>query len=194
MLAKMVCAQCPVVSSCFAAAEQIALTLGGAYAQGIWGGLTLAERNTMAGLGRAARPCPQCGLICVPVNYTTRRCSACDPQARVAYAEYRPRILEMIDAGATYQEMADALRLDSNNLAGACRRWGVQAKRSSKRGKRPRKECGTLAAKERHRKHGESWDNCACRHVPWRRGKPRPRPMTEVKSEPKGDFPCPTLL
>lgn len=182
LLAKKICAQCPVVSSCFAAAERITKTFGPDLAQGLWGGLTLAERNTLGGLGRPPQACPQCDLICVPVNYATQRCSVCDPQAAVAYDDYRPRIIEMIEAGFSYHEIAIALRLKRSNLSSACYRWKIKAKRSSKRGKRARKECGTLAAKERHRKHGESWQDCACRHVRWRKGKARPRPTREVNA------------
>jgi hypothetical protein len=170
------------VSQCFAAAERLTQTHGRNFAQGIWGGLTLDERNTLAGLGLPPRPCPQCALICVPVNFATDRCSACDPQARIVYEDYRPQIMKMIESGATYWEIADALRLTRNSVGGACNRWNIRAQQSSKRGKRPRKECGTLAAKERHRKHGESWRDCACRHVPWRKGRPRKKPAPEVNA------------
>lgn len=164
-LAKKICADCPVVSWCYADAEKSAEP-----ADGVRGGLTLQERNTLVGLDRVPVPCPQCELICVPVSYATERCQVCDPNTPLTYADYRPRIQKMIAAGKTYLQVAEALRLSNSAVKHACVRWGMRAKTASKRGRRPLKECGTLAAKTRHSRHGESWKNCACRHVPWQKG------------------------
>ncbi len=171
-----------MVSRCFAFAEQLTATYGRDYAQGVWGGLTLQERNTLAGLGRPPAPCPQCGLICVPVSYTTELCQQCDPKSRVRYDDYRDQITAMIAAGLTYQQVADRLRLNKAAVGNACLRWDSKAKTTSKRGRRPLKECGTLAAKTRHARHGESWQNCACRHVPWKKGRSRKQTRAEVNA------------
>jgi hypothetical protein len=181
-LAKKICAGCPVVSACYAFAEHLTTTLGAEYAQGVWGGLTARERGTMIGLQRPPAECPGCGLICVPVSYATDHCQACRPGTRIAYADYRPQIEPMLAAGRTYQQVADALRINKNSMAAACNGWGIQSKTTSARGKRALKECGTLAAKERHRKHGESWENCACKHVPWKKGKPRGKTRPEANA------------
>lgn len=181
-LAKKVCADCPVVSACYATAEWLTDTLGPEYAQGVWGGLTLRERGTMIGLRIAPAPCPRCGLISVPVSYATELCDVCDPKTRIAYADYRPQIEALLAAGLTYQQVADRLRIKKLSLISACSDWKIRAKTASRRGKRALKECGTLAAKERHRKHGESWENCACKHVRWKKGKSRKNNTQEVNA------------
>lgn len=171
-----------MVSHCFAFAEQLTITYGRDYAQGVWGGLTLQERNTLAGLGRPPAPCPRCGLICVPVSCTTELCQQCDPKARIRYDEYRELITPLIADGWTYQQVADHLRLNKAAVGNACLRWDSKAKTMSKRGRQPLKECGTLAAKTRHARHGESWQNCACRHVPWKKGHYRTTARAEVNA------------
>lgn len=173
--AKKICAGCPVSAACLAEAEEITTQRGMHHAQGVWGGLTMQERATLAVLGRPPGPCPRCALVCIPVNYATKLCSTCNPKARVAYNDYRALIEEMIDAGASYQQVADRLRLTKDGVTGACLRWGKPAKAVTRRGDRAVKECGTLAAKERHRKRGVSWQDCACRYVPWKKGRPRKR-------------------
>jgi hypothetical protein len=174
-LAKKVCAGCPVVSSCFAQAQRLTAVHGRQYPQGVWGGLTLQERNTMVGLDRDPVPCPGCGLICVPVSYATNRCQVCDPKTRLTYLDYRDRITRLIASGSSYQQVAAALRLGHVAVASACGRWGIKAQTASPRVRHALKECGTLAAKSRHARHGESWENCACKHVPWKRGVTRRR-------------------
>jgi hypothetical protein len=169
-LAKKLCADCPVVAECRALAEQVTTTFGPDFAQGVWGGLTLRERGTMVGLPRSPLPCAQCGLICVPVSHTTDRCDICDTTTEIDYAEYHPQIVEMIAAGLTYRQVADGLHLSQRGVTDACRRWKIRAGATSARRTRALKECGTLAAKERHRKHRESWENCACKHVRWKKG------------------------
>lgn len=178
-LSKKICADCPVVSSCFAFAEQLTAAYGREYAQGVWGGLTLQERNTLAGLGRPPVPCPRCGLICVPVSYATELCQQCDPTSRIRYDDYREQITSLVSAGWTYQQVADRLRLNRSAVGNACLRWDSKAKTASKRGRRALRECGTLAAKTRHARHGESWQNCACRHVPWKKGRSRAKEPSE---------------
>jgi len=180
LLAKKVCAGCPVQMRCYADAEDLSAAYGHDNPQGVWAGLTLQERNTWAGLRRTPAPCAECGLICVPVSHATDRCQACDPETPLAYRDYRDQILEMIAAGWTYQQVADQLRLSKSGVAGACYRWQEKARTSPRRGKRAVKECGTLAAKSRHARHGESWENCACKHVAWKRGTPQQQTHREV--------------
>lgn len=170
---KEICAVCPVVSACFAEAERITEACGRDYAQGIWGGLTLAERDALAGLDLPPRDCPRCGLVCVPISYATELCAVCDPKQKLRFDDYRPRIEQLLAEGATYQQVAEVLRLSRRGLVEACYRWRCKARKSGRAGRRPIKECGTLAAKTRHARRNESWENCACRHVPWRRGKYR---------------------
>lgn len=169
--AKKVCATCPVVAPCLAEAQAVAARLGPEWAQGVWGGLTQRERDTWHGLGTGPRPCARCGLDCVPINLTATECSACNPRQRARYDDYRDLAVPLIRAGQTPLQVAEALRLDQSVLAGACRRWKVTIVNREPRGKRPVKECGTVAAKHRHRKNGESWEHCACRDVPWRTSK-----------------------
>ena len=171
-LAKKICADCPVVSSCFAYAEQLTKAYGHQAPEGVWGGFTLQERNTMAGLRRDPEPCPQCGLLCVPVSFATDRCQVCDPATPLTYLDYRPQVLELIAAGWTYRQVAERLRLSKEGVASACRRWKVK-NAATKRSQRPLKECGTLAAKTRHARRGESWEDCPCKHVAWKRGRYR---------------------
>jgi DNA-binding CsgD family transcriptional regulator len=183
LLAKKICADCPVVSACFATAERITKTFGRDHASGIWGGLTLGERNSLAGLNRPPEQCPGCGLLCVPVSYATELCQACNPQARIAYDDYRQPVLALIAEGLTYQRIAETLRINVNSLVNACLRWKVKPTHHSQRGKRPTKECGSLAAKTRHQRHGESWENCACRHVPWKKGRSREKDPTTSNTD-----------
>jgi len=178
LLAKEICAECPVVPACLGAAEQITETYGADFAQGIWGGLTLRERATLAVLGRPVRPCPECTLRCVPVADTTQRCSSCHPSQSILYAEYRPTIEGLLAEGMTYEQVADILRVERKFLVAVCRRWRLRPGVPGRRGKRAAKECGTLAAKVRHQRHGESWENCACRHVPWKKGQPKMQTKT----------------
>jgi WhiB family transcriptional regulator, redox-sensing transcriptional regulator len=179
LLAKKTCADCPVTSRCFAYAERLTAMHGEGHPIGVWGGLTLQERRTLAGLGRPPGPCPQCGLICVPVSYATDRCQVCDPTTPLTYLDYREHILKLIGSGYTYEQVAARLRLSKAGVADACYRWHVKAVSKPRRGRRPVQECGTLAAKTRHARHGESWKNCACRHVPWKKGKAGTGPRTE---------------
>jgi hypothetical protein len=172
-ISKKICAECPVVSHCLAYAEQLVATYGRSYAQGVWGGLTLQERDTLAVLGRPPRPCPRCRLICVPVSYATELCQQCAPKSRLAYDDYRDQITALIASGLTYQQVADRLRLKRSAVFNACLRWRIKAKVAAGNGRRAVKECGTLAAKTRHSRHGESWQNCACKHVAWKKGRPR---------------------
>ncbi len=172
-LAKKICVECPVTAACLAAAEQLTVTHGADYAQGIWGGLTLRERATWMVLDRVPRPCAECGLVCVPINNTTDRCSSCHPEARLHYDEYRSTIEGLFAAGCTFQQAAQVLRVKQNSLTAACYRWQLEPGTPSARGRKPVQECGTLAAKTRHLRHGESWDDCACRHTPWKKGESR---------------------
>lgn len=181
-LAKKLCADCPVVGECLALAEQVSTTFGVDFAQGVWGGLTQRERATMVGLKVSPRPCPECGLICVPVSNATDRCEVCTPKTKISYADYRAEISRLLNEGLTFEQVADQLRLSKHGVTDACRRWKMPAKTASRRGRRPLKECGTLAAKERHRKHRESWENCACKHVAWKRGNARKKTRPEVNA------------
>jgi hypothetical protein len=180
--AKKICAVCPVVSACFAEAERITQMHGREFAQGIWGGLTLTERDAMAGLDLPPRDCPRCHLICVPIGYATEVCGSCDPKIKIRFEDYRSRIEQMLADGATYQQVAAALRVNRRGLVEACYRWRARARVPGRSGRRPVKECGTLAAKTRHARHGESWENCACRHVPWKRGIPRGQAARETNA------------
>lgn len=186
-LAKKLCADCPVVASCYAESEQITQRYGPAYAEGIWGGLTVRERGTMIGLQIPPAPCPQCGLICVPVGYATDRCQACDPGTTLTYADYRPQIEQLIADELTYEQVADRLRLDKGALVSACGRWKIRSRTRSTRTRGAVKQCGTLAAKERHRKRHESWENCACKQVAWKRGNTRKSDQQAGKCAPKRD-------
>lgn len=178
-LAKKVCVDCKVGSHCLAAAERLTLTRGGEYAQGVWAGLTEQERATMAGLDLDPRPCPRCGLDCVPINLSTNECNICVPGAVLLYDDYRTRIVSLIEAGLSYRQIAEKLRLNRDAVGDACRRWDCRSKSASARRARPLKECGTLAAKERHRKAGVLKPDCACQNVPWKRGRSRATPKRE---------------
>lgn len=181
LLAKKICADCPVVSRCFAYAEQLTEACGWAAVQGVWGGLTQRERGTLAVLGQPPATCPGCGLICVPVSHATDRCEVCDPETSLSYLDYREKIMDLVARGRTFEQVAAALRLPHTGVTSACYRWRVKPSADARPGRRPSKPCGTLAAKTRHARHGESWQNCACKHVAWKRGcrgrRPRPPKM-----------------
>lgn len=171
--AKRLCAQCPVRIKCLLEAEEVTRTLGPEFAQGVWGGLTVAERNTMAGMGRLPDNCSSCGLECVPINMATSQCSACDPTAKVCYDDYRMIIELMVKDGKSYREISEELRLNKSAVVSACGRWKLKiGKRSASRTRTEVMECGTLAAKYRHhRKEKYSWRNCPqCKFVPWNKG------------------------
>jgi hypothetical protein len=157
-----------VAACCFAYAERLSDTLGHDQAQGVWGGLTQRERDTLAILDRPPELCPSCGLLCVPVGSTTELCNVCNPKPTINWVEYRPLVEPLIAAGRTYQQVADELRLDKVGVSSACYRWNLQLRTPGKRGRRAVKGCGTLAAKTRHRRHGENWRLCACAQVPWK--------------------------
>lgn len=172
-LAKKVCAGCPVTVRCLIAAEHLTTTLGADYAQGVWAGLTVQERATMAGLKVGPVPCSACGLDCVPINLSTFECIVCKPTARLRYDDYRPQIVALIEAGLSYHQVADQLRLGREAVTAACFRWKIRSRTASARKQQRVKECGTLAAKQRHLRHGETDQDCACKHVPWKKGKSR---------------------
>lgn len=173
LLAKKVCATCPAIRPCLAAARRIARELGPGSAQGVWAGLTLQERETWRILKTPPRPCDRCGLLCVPVNTGTATCRACKPRQRIRFDDYREAIVELVERGLSGAAVADLLGLDRNGVTRACRLWGVNITGRGSRGRRPVKECGTLAAKTRHARRGESWNDCACKHVRWVAGKRR---------------------
>lgn len=172
-LAKKICASCDVLAHCLRRARQLAQAFGADYVQGIWGGLTSRERATWQVLGTPPIICSRCAQWCVPIHLNTTICSPCDPQVRPCYDDYRSLVVAMIDSGRTLPEVAERLHLNQRSLASACERWGLAGITAGKPGKRPVAECGTLAAKRRHSKKGESWENCACRTVRWRRGRKR---------------------
>src|SRR3954471_8926568 len=94
--AKKICADCPVTACCFAYAERLSDTLGHDQAQGVWGGLTQRERDTLAILDRPPELCPSCGLLCVPVGSTTELCNVCNPKPTINWVEYRPLVEPLI--------------------------------------------------------------------------------------------------
>lgn len=173
-LAKKICARCPVTQPCLREALQVADRHGPDQAAGVWGGLTQQERASLHGLGLAPRTCPGCAARFVPINRRIDRCSLCAPRARVRYEDYREQITKLIGSGLSCEDAARRLQLRSKAaVASACRRWKVVILTPARQGRRPVMECGTLAAKSRHRKNGQSWQDCACKHVRWKRGTPR---------------------
>lgn len=183
LLAKKMCARCPVTVKCLLAAERLATLKDGESAQGVWGGLTAQERGTMAVLGRLPEPCDTCGLDCVPINLKATQCSSCKPAERLVYDDYRMLIELMVRAGASYKEIGLRLRLNCSSISSACKRWKVRtAKRSVKRNVSVM-PCGTLAAKYRHHRLEKRTGNPAdgfrscpeCRFVSWKRGRSQPR-------------------
>jgi hypothetical protein len=182
-LAKKVCLGCSVGVSCLLAAEDEATRYGADQVQGVRGGLTAQERATWAGLGRWPAPCTGCGLDCVPIHLRTTKCSACNPRARVHYADYREQIVNLIKGGWSYEQIGVRLHLGKEAIAGACARWKLSAKTRSNRPRRDKLPCGTLAAKYRHhrkeKKTGDPADGfkaCPkCRHVPWQKGGSTPK-------------------
>jgi Transcription factor WhiB len=175
-LAKKVCRGCPVAVKCLLDAEKVVAEEGPEQAQGVRGGLTMQERNTMYGLGRDPHPCPGCGLDCVPANLRTLLCASCRPNTQIEFDDYRLAIERLVRERLSYREIAEELRLKKDSVAGACRRWKLKiGKRSPGSGRRSVEPCGTLAAKTRHhRQRPYSWRDCPlCRFVPWTRGRPR---------------------
>ncbi len=171
--AKRLCAKCPVRIKCLLEAETVTRERGPEFAQGVWGGLTEAERNTMAGMGRLPDACSSCGLECVPINMATTECSACNPKAKIQYDDYRMLVELLVKEGKSYQEISQELRLNRQAVVSVCNRWKLKVgKRSASRQLRDVMGCGTLAAKYRHhRKEKYSWRNCPqCRLVPWNKG------------------------
>jgi transcription factor WhiB len=173
MLAKKICAECTVSSYCLKRAEEIVERSGPAEAQGVWAGLTHTERGTMAVLGWPPRPCSTCGLDCVPINSETTVCNACAPKQNIRYIDYKPLIRQLAAEGLSSSEMSERLRLSVRTVTAACTKLRIKTATVGRRGKRPVQGCGTLAAKTRHARKGESWQNCACRHVPWKKGRRR---------------------
>jgi WhiB family redox-sensing transcriptional regulator len=179
LLAKKVCKTCPVRQACLALAHRISSSRGPEYTQGVWGGLTPRERDSWRLLGVPPRPCTGCGLDCVPINSHTTECNACSPHQKPRYEEYRVLIERLIVAGSSAAEAARELRLARDSVIKACRRWRREITGRGRRGRRPVRECGTLAAKTRHHRNGESDQDCACKHVRWKAGKKRDRPSDE---------------
>lgn len=174
-LAKKVCERCLVRQECLVDALDLAVQLGPGETAGIWGGLTQQERSTLHGLGVDPRECPGCGAWCVPINFNTGLCSVCKPAAVTRYEDYRAQITDLIRLGLDCQQVATRLQLRSKDaIASACRRWGLPVPRTVHQDRRVVHACGTLPAKERHRRHGESWEECACKHVRWPKRKSRP--------------------
>lgn len=174
-LAKKICQPCPVRGDCLAAALQHAEA--GEATLGVWGGLTGQERDTMIGLGLQPRPCPRCGLDCVPIKLGLTRCSSCKPRVGRRYNDYRPQIEQLIAANLSRDQIAEKLRLPKSGVVSACKRWKLAVTQPSSSGHRDLMPCGTPAAKARHhRKEKYSWRRCErCRNVPWPRGKSTPK-------------------
>lgn len=183
-LAKKVCHGCPVLISCLMAAEKIGETHGREYAQGVWGGLTAQERDTMVGLNRWPAPCTSCGLECVPINLSITECSACKPKATILTADYREQITDLVALGRSYEEIARRLRLRKATVTRACGLWKLKSAKRSSSGRQWTKPCGTEAAKARHHRLEKKTGNPAdgfkacpiCKHVKWKnRDKKRDR-------------------
>lgn len=167
LLAKKICATCPVADHCLQRVEQVADTWGISYTQGVWAGLTHQERATWRALRITPRPCERCQLLCVPVNRHTKICNACKPRQRIYYDDYRDHIVKLVEAGCSAGAVAQALTLNKDSVISACKRWQVKIVVEGQRGRTPKYDCGTPAAKRRHRNHGESWESCACKHITW---------------------------
>jgi hypothetical protein len=169
-LAKKLCADCPVRAACLLEAEEVAERFGPELVQGVWGGLTGQERNTMVGLNRAPAPCSRCGLDCVPISPKLTECEACSPRSRLRYDDYQTQITALIAAGCSYEQIALRLRLTKSGVVTACARWKLTPQARSSSVRKAHLPCGTVAAKYRHhREEKYSWKRCPqCREVPWK--------------------------
>ena len=180
LAAKMTCVSCVVKADC------LAYVTDNGPQYGIWGGLTMAERDRLR-LARQpkAKPserrevvkCEVCGLDCVPAIKAKQKCDSClTPADKPGSAEaFKPQIQRMIEDGKTYDEIANSLGLSRYVVSKACRNWGTPSKAGRKAGTW-RKDvvmlapCGTPAGRRRHQRRGEEMTNCACtKPGSWRR-------------------------
>lgn len=170
--AKGVCQPCPVKAECLGASGDRRMSQ-----PGVWGGLTLAEREILrvsrlrGGPGRTVETCSKCHLDCIPRAIGSGVCDVCAEEAQLPRtpAEVRAQIEELVDKEWSYQEIADLFGLSKSAISNACQRWGLKSKAPARTAEL--KPCGTQAAKVRHRRAGADMSKltCACaRPIPVR--------------------------
>lgn len=150
--AKRVCAGCPVQATCLRRALEVREPWG------VWGGLTVAERERHRA-GRLMRVCVACRLIHVPAQPERARCVACHPDPG-RLAPHQDLIAALAVASWNPTEIGALVGVAGPSVSAALRRWGVPVVRGTGRG--VSQPCGTLAAVRRHQRHGERLD-AACR-------------------------------
>lgn len=164
--AKAVCAGCPVVAQCLTRAVRAREPWG------VWGGLTVAERERLRD-GHTPMRCVRCGLWCVPAGQRPV-CSECAPprapnfirHGAVNLAEHRQLITSCTVAGWPASDIAALIGTQPSSVSGAQRRWNLHP--AGRQGGRPSKLCGTLAAARRHYRRGER-PCAACKRAEARR-------------------------
>lgn len=166
--AKAVCLRCPVLATCRGLAMQVREPWG------VWGGLTVAERERHHA-GAAIVACAGCGLDCVPA--TGGLCSACAPAkakpiagGTVSMDANRGLITSLSLDGWPVPDIAALIGCNRESVRQAQIRWDLPntpAPMGPRPAGRELRPCGTPAAQRRHQRRKE--DCAVCREAEARR-------------------------
>lgn len=158
--AKAACLTCPVAAMCRDLAVQAREPWG------VWGGLTVVERERL----RAGSPvvtCAGCGLDCVPADGGL--CSGCQPPEpgpkpyTAGYSSLLPHRDLVFSLSLDRWESPDIAALVGSTDTAVRRAqdlWGLPVTAGKRGPKTAPKPCGTPAATRRHYRRGERCDVC----------------------------------